>query len=165
MKTRLSTILFILIGFSVSVYAQNAPGASTASMASAADISAIKKVIADETDGYFSRNKEQWSNACVHEPQLQWSGTGSGGKVLLTNGWEAYEQQLGSNFTDTQSRPAATVQRDNYQVSIVGDAATATFNQSLALDTYRGTSREVRVLEKRGNAWKLVYVNSRATQQ
>ncbi len=164
MKTLLAATLFILMGFMEPIYAQNSPATSTTSTTSADDISAIKKVIADETDGYFNRNKEQWSNAWAHEPQLQWSGTGSGNKVLLTNGWEAYEQQLGSNFTDTQARPAATVLRDNYQVSIVGDAATATFNQSLAFGTYKGTSREVRVLEKRSNAWKLVYVNSRATQ-
>lgn len=126
-----------------------------------ADVVAIKKAIADETDGYFNRNKEQWSNAWAHEPHMQWSGNGNNGSILLTNGWDAYEGQLGSNFTDTQPRPAAVVQRDNYQISVVGNAATAVFSQSLQVGTYSNKSREVRVLEKQGNAWKLVYVNSR----
>ena len=128
---------------------------------SEADVTAIKKVITDETDGYFNRNKEQWVNAWAHVPYLQWSANSTDEPVLLTNGWEAYNQELGGNFDTAKPGMKAIVQRDNYQISVVANAATATFLQTLQLDTYSGKTREVRVLEKQGEACKLVYVNSR----
>ena len=68
------------------------------------------------------------------------------------------------NFVSGQApRSTLTFQRDDYQVNVLENVATATFIQMAKGSDGKplGKTREVRVLEKQGNDWKLVYVHSR----
>lgn len=116
--------------------------ACLAQLTSEADVKAIKKAIADETDGYFNRNRDQWENAWVREPYIQWSAHSNNGQVLLANGWEEYSQQRAGNFAKPRPDSEAVIQRDNYQVNVMDNAATAMFLQTLELGNYNRKSRE-----------------------
>lgn len=67
------------------------------------------------------------------------------------------------NFVSGQpDRPIVSFQQDNCKVGVLDKTATATFIQiSKSADgKLLGKSNEVRVLEKQGNDWKLIYVYS-----
>lgn len=153
MKSFLTT-LFVLISCLTFVQAQTA--ASTP-----ADETAVKQAISDETQAFMSRNQPQWENFWVHAPYISWSSERSPSQLL---GWEAIKQAFGYNFVAGQPpRAGIAFQRDQYQVNVLDNLATATFAQTTKSANGRvlGKSKEIRVLEKQDNTWKLVYVYSR----
>lgn len=154
MKTTLSLLLSFVVVTAVS-YAQTA----------SADEAAVKKLIVDESGAFFAKNREQWANSWVHEPYVSWSAQGGADHVLIQSGWEAYSGMFDDYFNSPATGPAPTVQRDNIQVNVLGDVATVSFLQTRPrADGSPLKSREVRVLEKHGNDWKLAYVHSRNIQ-
>lgn len=64
-------------------------------------------------------------------------------------------------FNDTTPGPVTKVLQENFQVTVLDKVATATFLQTRQQTDRNLKSREVRVLEKQGTDWKLVYVHSR----
>ena len=164
MKTLCISILLSWAVIAPVVYGQ--PALANPKNGAPADEAAIKQVIADETDGYFARNRDKWANAWAHTPRIQWSGSSGSGEVLMQNGWDALSEFMGNNFTSGEPpRSGLKVQRDNYQINVLENVATTTFIQTMEFGGYKGTTKEVRVLEKDGNDWKLVYVRSRTTNQ
>lgn len=129
--------------------------------ANSADMVAIKKVITDETDAFFAKNREQWAGHWVHEPYISWSGQGGADQVLMQSGWDAYSGMFDGYFNGPGTAPATTHVRENFQVAVLGNVATATFLQTRQRANGNLKSREVRVLEKQGSDWKLAYVYSR----
>ena len=149
--------LLIMIVISVSslsrLQAQNVSNEETA----------IKQVITDETQAFMGRNQEKWSDAWVHEPYISWSSERAPHQLL---GWESISQALSYNFALGQPpRPAIFFQRDDYQVSVLGTVATASFTQTAKNGTGKalGKSREVRILEKQNSSWRLIYTYSRSS--
>jgi hypothetical protein len=127
-----------------------------------ADEGAIKKVITDETDAFFTKNRDKWASYWVHEPYINWTAQGGANQVLTQSGWEAYSGMFDGHFNSPSTGPAPTFIRDKFQVSVLDKVATATFQQTRQrADGGKLVSREVRVLEKQGTDWKLVYVHSR----
>lgn len=130
--------------------------------ANSAEESAIRKVITDETDAFFAKNREQWASHWAHEPYVSWSGQGGASQVLMQSGWEAYSGMFDGYFNSPSTGPAPAFLRDKFQVNVLDKVATATFRQTRQrADGSQLISREVRVLEKQGTDWKLVYVYSR----
>lgn len=150
MKT-LFTTLFILVSFALS--AQNSPGSS-------ADEAVVKKVISDQTDAFFAKNRDKWASYWVHEPYISWTAQGGADRVMTVAGWEDYSRMFEGYFSDPT--PSQTkVLTENMQVTVLDKVATATFLQTRQSAARELKSREVRVLEKQGNDWKLIYVYSR----
>ena len=152
----LSFAIILLVGFilTTSIQAQSSNVASS-------EESAVKKAIEEETQGFMTRNEQKWSSAWVHAPYISWSSERGPFQIL---GWESLRQGFAYNFVAGQpARPAISFQQDNYKVSVLDKTATATFIQmSKSADgKLLGKSNEVRVLEKQGNDWKMIYVYSR----
>lgn len=76
-------------------------------------------------------------------------------------GWEAYSGMMDGYFNNPNPGPATTFVREAFQVTVLDKVATATFLQTRQRADGTLKSREVRVLEKQGADWKLVYVYSR----
>ncbi|GAB3499813.1 hypothetical protein GCM10027341_23890 [Spirosoma knui] len=130
----------------------------------AVDEAAIRNVIADESDAFFTKNREKWASHWAHEPYVSWTAQGGATSILTQAGWDAYSRMFEGYFTDPTPSPATTFKRENMQVTIVDKAATATFLQTRQRANGTLKSREVRVLEKQGTDWKLVSVYSRNVQ-
>ncbi|MBE7171043.1 MAG: hypothetical protein INR73_10655 [Williamsia sp.] len=152
----LSFAFVMLIGF-ISTSSVQAQPATTAP----SEETAVKKAIEDETQGFMTRNEQRWSNAWVHAPYISWSSERGPFQLL---GWENIHQAFAYNFVSGQpDRPTVSFQQDNFKVSVLDKTATATFIQlsKNADGKLLGKSNEVRVLEKQGNDWKMIYVYSR----
>lgn len=144
------TIFFVLGSWMTPGYAQTAT-----------DETAVKQAIADETQAFMTRNQSQWESLWMHAPSVSWSSERTPGQLL---GWEAIKQAFGYNFVSGQpARLGIAFQRDLYRINILDNLATATFIQTSQTADGKplGKSKEVRVLEKQDNAWKLIYVYSR----
>ena len=76
-------------------------------------------------------------------------------------GWEAYSSMFKGYFNDPTPGPATTFLHENVQVTVLDKVATASYRQTRQRANGNLKSREVRVLEKQGDAWKLVSVYSR----
>ena len=126
-----------------------------------ADEGAIKKVITDQTDAFFAKNREKWANSWAHEPYISWTAQGGADRVMTVSGWEAYSDMFEGYFNDTTPGPVTKVLQENFRVTVLDKVATATFLQTRQQTDRNLKSREVRVLEKQGADWKLVYVHSR----
>lgn len=158
MKQLLTTFL-ILVSWMASAQIQLASSASSSS-----DEATVKQTISDETQAFMTRNQSQWENFWVHAPYISWSSERTPSQLL---GWEAIKQAFGYNFVAGQApRAGIAFQRDQYQVNVLENLATATFIQTTKAADGRalGKSKEVRVLEKQDNTWKLIYVYSRTLQ-
>lgn len=160
MKT-LFIALAIVVSLISSTQAQTSANTSVVSVNSSSDEQAIKQVIDDETKGFMTRNQQKWSNAWVHAPYVSWSSERTPSQIL---GWDNLNQSFSYNFASGQPpRPSTAFERETYQVSVLDKVATATFVQTAKSEDGRtlGKTREVRVLEKQANEWKLIYVHSR----
>ena len=124
------------------------------------DQAAITKVIADQTDAFFAKNRDKWASYWVHEPYISWTAQGGADRVMTVSGWEAYSKMFEGYFNDPTPSQTKVVS-ENMQITVLDKVATATFLQTRQNPTRPLKSREVRVLEKQGNDWKLVYVYSR----
>lgn len=154
------SLLSLIVGLSL------AAPVCLAQSANEADVAAVKKVIIGETDAFFNRDQEGWEATWAHEPYISWTANGMPGQFLIQSGWDAFSGMFGGYFNQGPStNPIPTFQRDNFQVTVLDKVATATFVQKQKrADGTESTNREVRVLEKRGADWKLVYVYSRAIE-
>lgn len=121
----------------------------------------IKKVITDQTDAFFAKNREKWANCWAHEPYISWTAQGGADRVMTVSGWEAYSGMFEGYFNDATPGPVTKILQENFQVAVLDKVATATFLQTRQQTDHNLKSREVRVLEKQGADWKLVYVHSR----
>lgn len=152
MKTLFVTLVSLL-SLATAVQAQT--------VANSDDISAVKKIITDETDAFFAKNREKWASHWAHEPYVSWTAQGGATSVLTRAGWDAYSGMFEGYFSNPEPGPAATFLRENMQVTVLDKVATVSFLQTRQRATGNLKSREVRVLEKQGADWKLVSVYSR----
>ncbi len=132
-----------------------------AQSANEADVAAVKKVIISQTDAFFAKDQEKWASYSAHVPYFFWSAQGGGDRVVTVTGWEAYIGMMDGYFNNPNPGPATTFVRENFQVTVLDKVATATYLQTRQSADRNLKSREVRVLEKQGADWKLVYVYSR----
>ncbi|GAB3942329.1 hypothetical protein GCM10028805_06790 [Spirosoma harenae] len=96
----------------------------------AIDEAAIRKVIADESEAFFTKNREKWASHWAHEPYVSWTAQGGATSILTQASWDAYSHMFEGYFNDPTPGPATTFKRDNMQVTIVDKAATVTFLQT-----------------------------------
>ena len=135
--------------------------ASVTQAQATADADAIKKVITGQTDAFFAKNRDRWASYWAHEPYISWTAQGGATNVMTVSGWDAYSSMFEGYFNDPTPGPVTKVVQENLQVTVLDKIATATFLQTRQQTDRNLKSREVRVLEKQGADWKLVYVYSR----
>jgi hypothetical protein len=127
---------------------------------------AIMHVIAAESEAFWNKDYEAWAQYWVHAPYIRTMGWWARGGVTVIEGWEELSKRIRQNM-DANPEPnptAAQVRRATINIRIAQEVAWLTFDQ-YGMDTGEATmdmpglSRETRILEKHGGAWKIVYVN------
>lgn len=123
-----------------------------------ADNDAIKHVLYNETEGFFTRDKARWSNAWAHVPYANFAANLYGGDFRLIQGWSSLEKQFASQFKSSKVNDKVTVQNANYTIHLNGNMAFVTYDQTLVDSHGKTTSKETRVLEKLSGSWKIINV-------
>lgn len=132
---------------------------SNVSVSSAqADNDAIKRVLNEETVGFFKRDKARWANAWAHTPYINFAANLYGGDFLLVKGWNDLEKQFANQFKSSKVTDNVTVQNGNYTIHQNGNMAFVTYDQTLVDSHGKTTSKETRVVEKINGQWKIINV-------
>ncbi|GAA4460608.1 hypothetical protein GCM10023189_35950 [Nibrella saemangeumensis] len=122
------------------------------------DQDAIKKVLYNETEGFFTRDKAKWANAWVHKPYVYFAANLYGGDFLLVKGWDNLEKQFANQFKSKKLTDKVTIQNANYTIHQNGNMAFVSYDQTLLDSQGKTTSKESRVLEKINGEWKIINV-------
>ncbi|GAB2602901.1 hypothetical protein [Spirosoma areae] len=123
-----------------------------------ADNEAIKRVLRSETEGFFKRDKAEWSNAWAHTPYINFAANLYGGDFRLIKGWNELEKAFASQFKSSKVSDKVTVQNANYTIHQNGNMAFVTYDQTLLDSHGKTTSKETRVVEKLNGQWKIINV-------
>ena len=132
-------------------------GTVTGSLAQS-DQEAIKRVLRDETEGFFKRDKARWAGAWAHKPYVHFAANLYGGDFMLIKGWNNLEKQFANQFKSSKLTDKVTVQNGNYTIHQNGSMAFVTYDQTLLDSHGKTTSKESRVLEKLDGRWKIINV-------
>ena len=109
-------------------------------------------VISQETQAWWNRDYEMWSNSWHHAPYISWNGT-TNVMHLEYLGWDALSKFTQESFKKYPDPNLSKVERSDWQFRIYKKGAWVRFTQK-----GEGTSREVRILEKHKGKWKIVHV-------
>ena len=150
MKKIISTLvlLFVLQG----LYAQIRPNS---------DETAIKKVIKDETDGYyegdFDKANAQWSTKLGSEYQNQYIAPFVGQPYAKAETL----QKLFEFAKKSSQKQEVTVDESDFEIRLNGNMAWATYNQKVTKKdgVVMQNQRQTRILERINNDWKIVFVS------
>ena len=126
--------------------------------AAQADSEAIKRVLLNETEGFFKRDKARWANAWAHTPYINFAANLYGGDFMLIKGWPSLEKQFASQFKSSKVTDNVMVQNGNYTIHQNGNMAFVTYDQTLVDSHGKTSSKESRVLEKLNGNWKIINV-------
>ena len=151
MKKLLFILAFVIppIG---GTYAQTTPNS---------DETAIRKVIKDETDGYYEGNfdkaNSQWATKLSNEYQSQYI-TPFVGKPYAKA--EAL-QKLFEVAKKSSQKQEVTVDESDFEIRLNGNMAWATYNQKVTKKdgTAMQNQRQTRILERSNADWKIVFVS------
>lgn len=124
------------------------------------DEDAIKRVLRNETEGFFKRDKAQWANAWAHAPYVHFAANLYGGDFLLVKGWANLEKQFANQFKSQKVSDKVTVQNSDYTFHQNGNMAFVAYDQTLVDSHGKTTSKETRVLEKTNGQWKIINVTA-----
>ncbi|MBD2702042.1 hypothetical protein IC229_15435 [Spirosoma sp. BT702] len=144
MKTSVLVFALLLNGISGS-YAQS-------------ENEAIKRVLFNETEGFFTRDKARWADSWAHTPYVNFAANLYGGDFRLIKGWTDLEKQFASQFKSKKIIDKVTVQNANYTIHQNGNMAFVTYDQTLLDSHGKTTSKETRVVEKINGNWKIINV-------
>ncbi|MCK8490660.1 hypothetical protein M0L20_02280 [Spirosoma sp. RP8] len=122
------------------------------------DTEAIKRVLYNETEGFFKRDKARWAAAWAHEPYVNFAANLYGGDFMLIKGWANLEKQFANQFKSSKVSDNVTVQNANYTIHQNGNMALVTYDQTLLDSHGKTTSKETRVVEKFNGQWKIINV-------
>jgi hypothetical protein len=122
------------------------------------DDAAITKVVMAETDRFFARDYAGWASLFVQIPNATQAWNNADGSYTHRLGWDTISARI-REFMQNNPQPDKTpMARENFQIRNYGNAAFVTFDKYLGDRATVKPIREVRVLEKQGNEWKIVCV-------
>ena len=133
---------------------------SLASSMAQADHEAIKRVLRNETEGFFKRDKAVWSSAWAHVPYIHFAANLYGGDFMLIEGWDRLEKHFSSQFKSSKLTDNVTVKNSNYTIHQNGNMAFVAYDQTLLDSHGKTTSKESRVVEKISGQWKIINVTA-----
>ena len=150
MKKMISTLvlLFALQG----LYAQTTP---------TSDETAIRKVIKDETEGYYEGNFDkanaQWSTKLSNEYQNQYITPFVGQPYAKAETLK----KLFEVAKKSSRKQEVTVDESDFELRLNGNMAWATYNQKVTKEngTVMQNQRQTRILERTSDDWKIVFVS------
>lgn len=119
---------------------------------------AIKKVLLNETEGFFTRDKAKWANAWAHTPYIYFAANLYGGDFLLVKGWDKLEKQFANQFKSRKVMDKVVIQNANFVIHQNGNMAFVSYDQTLLDSQGKTTSKESRVLEKIDGQWRIINV-------
>ncbi len=125
-----------------------------------ADNDAIKRVLRSETEGFFKRDKTEWSNAWAHTPYIHFAANLYGGDFMLIKGWNKLEKQFASQFKSSKVSDKVKVNNSNYTIHVNGNMAFVAYDQTLVDSHGKTESKESRTLEKIDGQWKIINVTA-----
>jgi hypothetical protein len=129
----------------------------------------IIKVIEQETECFFERDYDCWQDQFTHSDYSYQAWSNSDGTFDASVGWEAIEKNLGKYIKENPSDPEEPgsshplIKRENIKVKFYGGhAAHLTWDQynSNRTQEYYLHSKEVRLMEKVDENWKIVNVSA-----
>lgn len=139
-------VLIVCFLFSASIFfAQNTDDFSKKERA-------VIKVIEQETEGWWQRDYDKWSNTWARKDYILWSGT-TQESHLQYDSWEELSAFVKESFAAYPNPDLGDITRKDWQIRIYKNAAWVRFVQ----DAYSVTT-ETRMLEKVNGEWKLVYL-------
>lgn len=133
----------------------------------AVELDSIMMVIDAETKSFFAGDYEAWAKTWSHQPYTAQAWNNSDGTADAAIGWEQINAQ-GKNWIETYYKNGAVVIHPDYKrstpmVKFFNDkTAYVTWEQWNADDTkeYYRKSREMRIMEKESDGWKIVNVSA-----
>lgn len=130
---------------------------------------AIMDVIEGETECFFLRDYDCWQDKFTHTEYSYQAWSNSDGTFDASVGWDNIEKNLGKYIKENPGEPEEpgsshpVVLRENLRVKFYGDhAAHLTWDQynSDRHQKYFLHSKEVRLMEKIDDKWKIVNVSA-----
>lgn len=117
---------------------------------------AILRVLARENKTFSNRDYPGWAATWVHEPFALKTYTGPN-LYSEYNGWPAIDSLAKDYFRQHPKPDSLPTGQQQWQVRLIGNAAWVTFEQR---DNRRGRKKEIRLLEKQGNDWKIAVMGT-----
>ena len=145
-------VFAMLVGFGASFFT---PQARAQSMA---DEAAIKKVILAETDLFFARDFQGWAASFVQAPEATQVWNNADGSYTHRLGWETISEKIEAFMKSNPEPDKTPLWRENFHIRHYGDAAFVTFDKYMGDRETAKPIREIRVVERDGDAWKIVCV-------
>jgi hypothetical protein len=125
---------------------------------------AIKAVVAAETEAYYKQDFEAWKETFLQTEEFKMYGYWDGWpeKVKFYNGFNSFRDVKQKQFSEDKTVWKGSIEeRTNEEIKIHGNFAVYTFDQySYSADKkkFLGKSLETRMLEKREGKWKISYL-------
>ena len=124
------------------------------------DEAAIKKVIQDETDGYYegnaTKNLNQWSGKANDEYQRQMLTSYIGNSYAKGESMARLKEIMQKNA----KKQEANITNTDFEIRLRGNMAWVTYTQEIKQgEKTLQKARETRILERINNDWKIVFVS------
>ncbi len=130
------------------------------------DEQAVMRVVDAELQAYIHRDFDAYQRAWAHEPFIRRLGWCSGGGVNDVRGWDDLERRVLRVFREHPLPNLAAAARvvDNLVIRMGGTMASVTFDHRSPEprepgQDVEGPSREGRVLQYLGGAWRIIYLD------
>ena len=122
------------------------------------DEEAIKSVILAETDLFFARDYEGWAATFVQVPNATQVWNNSDGSYTHRLGWETISARIEAFMKSNPEPDTTPLSRENFNIRHYGEAAFVTFDKYMGDREKARPIREIRVVEREGDTWKIVCV-------
>lgn len=122
------------------------------------DETAIKAVIARETDTFVAHDVEGWAACWVQDARTREVCVSSTLGTQVIEGWEALSTYMAAVFESGAVCQIVDFQRENWNITLSGNIAHVVFDgRSTHTDGRHETTFETRVLERSDGAWRILY--------
>lgn len=142
------TLILLFVLFITKSFAQN--------VTSPEEQDAIKKVIADESKFFYTRNTEKWANFYRQTNQTYLAKIEKE-EGFQKEGWDNILPFITNYFKENPKAIKATFKRENYNFRKVNPTYIwVTFDQNKTVKDKKESSKETRILELIKGEWKIV---------
>ncbi|MGE0502988.1 MAG: nuclear transport factor 2 family protein [Rhizobiaceae bacterium] len=129
------------------------------------DERAIMAVIEAEAAAYWNKDFDAFACCWVQARHVRRMGWWERSGIRMQRGWDEIAARMRQVMAESPvpNPNAAIVRRDNLSITVIGDMAWLTFDQT-GIETgdrdmdMPGVSHETRVMERHGGDWKIAYV-------
>jgi hypothetical protein len=130
----------------------------TSAIAQPNDITAIKSIIAKETQSFFSVDRKNWEDCWWNVPYAYWSYSDSTSTSYI-EGWDGLSKTFDSYFRTAKPSKAEII-NEWIDVRVFGTGAYVRFVQKVKDEIEHDETSQVRVLEKKDGKWKVICVDA-----